>query len=90
MMRRIVRGAPPFAKENAMNSSYADVVLRPPQQSLPDFSTRSSDPTNQQQVEQMRGRLADSIGATVEVAKATGIPEQATHEIVSRAYRQSW
>lgn len=80
-----------------MNSNYSALVTGKQQQSGQQSfqpgseSQQTNEPTSLfAQVEQVRGRLADSIGATAEAAKATGIPEPAAHEIVSRAYRQSW
>lgn len=43
-----------------------------------------------QQFEQVKGRLADSLGATCEAAKTVGLPKEAAHEIVNRAFSGSW
>jgi hypothetical protein len=52
---------------------------RPASQSSSQFSS-----------EHIQGRLADSIGAVAETARAAGLPKQAVRNIVDQAYSKTW
>jgi hypothetical protein len=81
-------------------SNYSDLVEQTSQQhqqssqQAQGFSGASSNPGQQPSLhDQFKGlqtSLANTIGNAAEAASKAGVPERATQEIVSRAYRQEW
>ncbi len=80
-----------------MNTDYSEVLRQTQNQSVQQQQPPSQQFSGTQQFieqgstpkEQVQGKLANGLGSLSEAANTTGIPEQAAHEIVSRAYR-SW
>ena len=69
-----------------MTQDYADVLTRSESQSQERLSlSQSSQPTR----EQVKAKLANTIGSASEAAASTGIDERQAHEIVSRAFRNN-
>jgi hypothetical protein len=52
--------------------------------------TPSQQPSLHDQFKGLQTSLANAIGNAAEAANKAGVPERATQEIVSRAYRQEW
>jgi hypothetical protein len=77
------------------NTDYSEVLKAQQQQQQPQSQSQQGFSGTQQFIEQggvreqVRSKLANGLGSLSEAASTTGIPEQAAHEIVSRAYR-SW
>lgn len=72
-------------------NNYSEVLRTSSQQSQQQPSSQQTfgEPSTATQNvrEQVQFKLANGLGNISEAASTTGIPEQAAHEIVSRAYR---
>jgi hypothetical protein len=73
-----------------MVQDYANVLQETEQQRQQIQNREQSQSREPSSREQVRGKLANSLGTVSEAASSTGISEQAAHEIVSRAFRNAW
>jgi hypothetical protein len=74
-----------------MTQDYSEVLTRSGSEQERQQSFGGGQPMREQPSrEQVKAKLANTIGTASEAASATGIDERQAHEIVSRAFRNAW
>jgi hypothetical protein len=75
-----------------MTQDYSEVLTRSSgsEQQERQQSFGGGQPMREPSREQVKAKLANTIGTASEAAAATGIEERQAHEIVSRAFRNAW